>query len=157
MSARAHGLSSARNGSSSDAFLETAANARTFPDELWRERAQPSDSNSTFVHELDGAFVGMVSAFVADDPETAYLVGMWVAPELRGSGVASELVESIIEWSRTHNSAHASSCRSRATTVAPPACTRGAASSNSTSRHASPTSRIPATASMPTGCERPTR
>ena len=84
-----------------EAFLETAANARTFSDELWRERAQPSDSNVTFVHELDGAFDGMVSAFVADDPETAYLVGMWVAPELRGSGVASDLVECIIEWSRT--------------------------------------------------------
>jgi ribosomal protein S18 acetylase RimI-like enzyme len=83
------------------ACLETAANARTFPDELWRERARPSDSNITFVHELDGAFDGMVSAFVADDPETAYLVGMWVAPELRGSGVASGLVECIIEWSRT--------------------------------------------------------
>jgi ribosomal protein S18 acetylase RimI-like enzyme len=76
-----------------DAFLETVANARTFPDERWRERAQPTDRNVTFVHEQNRAFDGMVSAFVADEAETAHLVGMWIAPELRGSGVARKLVE----------------------------------------------------------------
>jgi len=44
----------------------------------------------------------MVSAFVADEPETAHLVGMWVAPELRGSGVARKLVERVVDWSRAH-------------------------------------------------------
>ena len=37
-----------------------------------------------------------------DDAETVHLVGMWIAPDLRGSGVAPELVERIIEWSRSH-------------------------------------------------------
>jgi ribosomal protein S18 acetylase RimI-like enzyme len=54
------------------------------------------------VHERDDAFDGMASAFVDDDGETVHLVGMWVAPDLRGSGVARELVGRIIEWSRGH-------------------------------------------------------
>src|SRR5689334_1612913 len=83
-----------------DAFLETVGDARTFPDKRWRERARPSKQNVAFVHERDDAFDGMVSALVDDDAETVHLVGMWVAPDLRGSGVARELVGRIIEWSR---------------------------------------------------------
>jgi GNAT superfamily N-acetyltransferase len=85
-----------------DAFLETVEDARTFPDERWRGRARPSEHDVTFVDERDGVFNGMVSAFLDDDAETVHLVGMWLAPDLRGSGVARELVERIIEWSRSH-------------------------------------------------------
>lgn len=84
-----------------DAFLQKVEEARTFPNEHWQERARPSDDQVTFVHEGDDAFNGMVTAFVTDDePGTSYLVGMWVAPELRGSGVAAELVARIAAWSR---------------------------------------------------------
>jgi GNAT superfamily N-acetyltransferase len=83
-----------------DAFLQTLEEAETFPAERWRERARPSERAVTFVHEQHGAFDGMVSAFVGDDAETVILVAMWVAPHLRGSGIAGELVERVIEWSR---------------------------------------------------------
>ena len=85
-----------------DAFLETVENARTFPDERWRERARPTERSVSFVYERGPAFDGMVSAFVGDDAETAFLVGMWVAPDLRGSSVARELVACVVEWSRGH-------------------------------------------------------
>lgn len=85
-----------------DAFLETVEDARTFPDERWRQRAQPSEHRVTFVDERDGVFDAMVSAFLDDDAHTVHLVGMWVAPDLRGRGVARELVEQIIQWSRRH-------------------------------------------------------
>ena len=88
-----------------DAFLETVEDARTYPDERWRERARPSEHAVTFVQEQDDAFDVMVSVFVDDDGETVHLVGMWVAPDLRGSGVARELVEYVIEWSRNHGRA----------------------------------------------------
>ncbi len=84
-----------------DAFVQTFEQARTFSDEHWQERARPSDDQVTFVHEGDEVFDGMVAAFITEDqPDTSYLVGMWVAPELRGSGVATELVESVVAWSR---------------------------------------------------------
>ena len=83
-----------------DAFLETVENACTFPVEQWRERARPGERSVTFVCERAGAFDAMVTAFVGQDTKTVYLVGMWVAPDLRGSGVARELVEQVAEWSR---------------------------------------------------------
>jgi GNAT superfamily N-acetyltransferase len=84
------------------AFLETHANASTFPDERWQERATPGDKGSSFVFEGGGRFEAMVSCFVADDPATVFLVGMWVAPELRGTEVAAGLVERVVEWARNH-------------------------------------------------------
>jgi GNAT superfamily N-acetyltransferase len=82
------------------AFLETHARASTFPDELWQERATPDDTRAAFVVERDGRFDAMTSCFVADDPENVFLVGMWVEPDLRGTGVAGELVERVLAWSR---------------------------------------------------------
>jgi ribosomal protein S18 acetylase RimI-like enzyme len=84
------------------AFLETHADALAFPEQRWQERATPDDEGTSFVHERGGRFDGMVSCFVADDPKTVFLVGMWVAPELRGTGVAAELVESVLGWARDH-------------------------------------------------------
>jgi ribosomal protein S18 acetylase RimI-like enzyme len=87
------------------AFLESLERARELPEAHWRDRATPSDTQVTFVEERDGAFAAMVAAFIADDPETAYLVGMWVAPEVRGSGVAVQLVEHVLGWARRHGRA----------------------------------------------------
>ena len=83
-----------------EAFLETVEQARDFPESRWRDRATPSESQATFVAEDHGSWDAMVTSFVADDPAVAYLVGMWVAPELRGSGVAAALVERVLEWAR---------------------------------------------------------
>ena len=85
-----------------DAFLDTHAAASEFPDEHWQERATPHDRQSSFVFERAGRFDGMVSCFVADDPAAVFLVGMWVAPEHRGTNVARGLVEHVVEWARTN-------------------------------------------------------
>src|SRR4029453_8536667 len=82
----------------------THARASTFPDELWQERATPDDTRAAFVVERDGRFDGMTSCFVPADPENVFLVGMWVEPELRGTGVAGELVERVLAWSRRRGS-----------------------------------------------------
>jgi hypothetical protein len=63
-----------------DAFLETVEDARTFPDERWRERARPSEHDVTFVHERDDAFDGMVSAFVDGDVRRSTLSGCGLRP-----------------------------------------------------------------------------
>lgn len=85
-----------------DAFLETAENAQTYPDDRWRERARPTERNATFVYERAGAFEGMATGILLEDEEVVYLVGMWVAPDLRGTGVARELVDSVVAWARGH-------------------------------------------------------
>ena len=82
------------------AFLVTFDEARKFPDERWRERAVQTESNVTFVYERADAFDAMVGAFFRDDAVSAYLVGMWVAPDLRRSGVARQLVERVVAWAR---------------------------------------------------------
>jgi GNAT superfamily N-acetyltransferase len=88
--------------SDSDAFLVTVDDARKFPDERWREHAEPTDRKATFVYERADVFDAIVGAFVGDDAATVYLVGMWVAPDLRGGGVARQLVERVVAWSRGH-------------------------------------------------------
>jgi len=87
------------------AFLGTLEDARTLPDLHWRQRATPSETQVTFVEERGGSFAAMVSVFVASDIATAYLVGMWVAPELRGAGTAIGLVEHVVDWARDHRRA----------------------------------------------------
>jgi len=82
------------------AFLDTHALASSFPDDLWKERSTPDGTRSSFVFERDGRFDGMVACFVADEPGAVFLVGMWVAPELRGTGAARDLVERVLAWAR---------------------------------------------------------
>ena len=85
-----------------EAFLETVEQASTFSESRWRSRATPTDSQASFLSDDGG---GMVSCFVADDPQTVFLVGMWVAPEHRGTGVAGELVGRVVDWARARGCA----------------------------------------------------
>jgi GNAT superfamily N-acetyltransferase len=82
------------------AFIETYENASSHPDDRWRDRATPTARQASFGYEHDGRFDGLVSCFIADDPATVFLVAMWVAPELRGTGAARELVGSVLQWAR---------------------------------------------------------
>ncbi len=135
-----------------DAFLVTLDEARKYPDERWRERAAQTESNVTFVYERADGFDAMVGAFSRDDAESVYLVGMWVASDLRGSGVARQLVERVVAWARGRGCSRVV-LSVRATTVAPHASMRSVASRNSSNRRHFPTSRVLATVSTPTHCD----
>jgi GNAT superfamily N-acetyltransferase len=84
------------------AFSVSLKHMREFPESHWQERATPSKTQVTFVVDCDGDFTASVAAFVADNPKTAYLVGMWVAPEMRGTGIAVLLVERVLDWAREY-------------------------------------------------------
>ena len=52
----------------------------------------------TFVYERADGFDAMAGDFPATTPISVYLVGSGVAPDLRGSGVARQLVERVVAW-----------------------------------------------------------
>lgn len=88
-----------------DSFAASYDQASSRDDQIWQEiaaRAASGDDEIIFVIEGDGGFTGMVGAFAREDePATRNLYGMWVAPEVRGSGLGEELVDAVIDWSRT--------------------------------------------------------
>jgi RimJ/RimL family protein N-acetyltransferase len=78
---------------SPDAFLTTLDEARARTDSEWREWVE-----STVVF-VDDEFTGMAGGFVQEDG-IPMLIGMWVTPERRGTGVAEALARAVIEWAR---------------------------------------------------------
>ena len=82
-----------------DAFLATYAQESAYPDSTWQERASQPHGASFVVAGAEGAD-GLATGLLHAGGTVAVLVGMWVAPTLRGTGVAGELVEHVVEWSR---------------------------------------------------------
>ncbi len=82
------------------AFMSTLAREQAFSEDIWRQRLA-SASAATFL-----AWTGSMPAGTAtgkiDDPDDEFavpgawqLVGMWVAPQARGTGIAGSLVEEV--------------------------------------------------------------
>jgi ribosomal protein S18 acetylase RimI-like enzyme len=74
------------------AFQSTLARELQFTEQTWRERAS---SASTFAVRDGDAIVGLATGI--DEGLVWHLVGMWVSPKLRGSGVADRLVSAVGE------------------------------------------------------------
>jgi ribosomal protein S18 acetylase RimI-like enzyme len=75
------------------AFASTLPREQEFTEETWRSRA---GSGRTFAAWRGGDIVGLATALPPEPhrPEW-HLVGMWVDPEVRGRGIADELVEAV--------------------------------------------------------------
>ena len=80
------------------AFASTLERERGFDDEVWQQRLSAT-SAATFLAWQGDEVVGMATGVPdrADDefavPGAWQLVGMWVAPQARGRGIADRLVE----------------------------------------------------------------
>jgi ribosomal protein S18 acetylase RimI-like enzyme len=76
---------------SPDAFVASVEDESAEPEDFWRARMERS---TRLLAERAGEPVGIASVGPADEdqPEAAQLFGLWVAPEARGSGVATALV-----------------------------------------------------------------
>jgi ribosomal protein S18 acetylase RimI-like enzyme len=93
------------------AFASTLAREQEFTDDVWRGRA---GSGWTFGAWQGATIVGLATGLppeAADGSGPAeaaaawHLVGMWVAPESRGQGVADALVEAVCELARRSGAA----------------------------------------------------
>ena len=87
-----------------DAFCATLAEAQAWDIGEWAarlERAATSGIDCPLAAEQDGAPVGLLWAKVdADHPDRVNLFQVWVAPECRGRGVASALLDEALAWAR---------------------------------------------------------
>ncbi|TDE34277.1 GNAT family N-acetyltransferase [Nonomuraea mesophila] len=80
---------------SPDAFGSSYEREIAFPADKWAERLKNPGSR-WWVAERDGTDVGLVCVLLED--AGAHLLSMWVAPEARGQGVGSRLVDTAVEW-----------------------------------------------------------
>ncbi|MFJ9693373.1 GNAT family N-acetyltransferase [Kitasatospora sp. NPDC101183] len=109
-------LDALRDPAAAVAFLDTHEQASARPDEFWRARAANAAEGAPgarqFVAEAaDGRWLGTVTALVElpggegalegdviEEPQI-HLVGVFVRPEARGTGLIRELVRAAAQWS----------------------------------------------------------
>lgn len=93
------------------AFGSTYAAEMTRTDAEWRERAASGAKGTDRFTALafdDDQCVGLAGGFRNDEDghhADIDLVSMWVAPTHRGSGVADQLVDAVLEWACNEASA----------------------------------------------------
>ncbi len=85
------------------AFGSTYANESAFTPQQWLERIARHESGLSCAHLAfdDDAPCGIAGAFKhPDDPSTATLFSMWVAPTHRRLRVGEKLVRACVDWCR---------------------------------------------------------
>lgn len=81
-----------------DSFYSTYESEHAYPVERWVDRVTDQEQ-AWFTATLDGVEAGLVGGFVEENGD-GHLISLWVAPEARGQGVASLLVDRVIDWAR---------------------------------------------------------
>jgi GNAT superfamily N-acetyltransferase len=79
------------------AFASSHERERSDPEDGWRRRVA---RQACFIAEVDGLRAGLAIGKPSDDglPGRRDLISMWVHPHHRGHGVASALVDAVVEW-----------------------------------------------------------
>jgi RimJ/RimL family protein N-acetyltransferase len=70
-----------------------------FTREQWRRRIS---EHTQFAAWLAGSAVGLIGAH-QETPDTVYLYSLWLDPEVRGYGLARELITAALDWARRSN------------------------------------------------------
>lgn len=83
------------------AFLEDYTSASARPDEAWQTRAKNSElgrDQRVFVGSTEtGTWAGMLVVLVEES--RTHIVGVYMRPEHRGTGLAHELFREALDWS----------------------------------------------------------
>ena len=82
-----------------DSFGAVLAEVEAYDDRVWRDRL--STSNPTWVVRDAAGTVAMAGGFAPADSPVAFVWGMWTAPEARGRGHSSALLDTVVTWART--------------------------------------------------------
>jgi RimJ/RimL family protein N-acetyltransferase len=89
------------------AYLETHEDALARPASAWAvkaaRRTEPGSTGYSAVDAETGEWVGTMSAYVPEEePDLAWLVGVWVHPGHRGPkhGVTDGLLAAVVAWAR---------------------------------------------------------
>lgn len=85
------------------AYAESLEDARKLQEPDWRlrgARGQAETGTAVVAVADDGRWVGGMGCFIPEDPKDPLLVGVYVAPDYRGSahGVAEALLDAIKAW-----------------------------------------------------------
>jgi ribosomal protein S18 acetylase RimI-like enzyme len=82
-----------------DAYGSTYARELGFGDDVWRDRLHPGANPHFAVVDPADELMGLaVGAPDDDDPDAAFVVGVWVAPEVRGGGALPMLMAQVEAW-----------------------------------------------------------
>lgn len=99
--ARTRDLRLAALADAPDAFGSTLAQEQDQPEPFWRRRLE-REAATTLLAFLDGRDAGLsVVAATDEDPRTAGIYSVWVAPFARGRGVGDALLVAAVEDART--------------------------------------------------------
>ncbi|GAB3021929.1 N-acetyltransferase [Nocardioides flavus (ex Wang et al. 2016)] len=81
-----------------DSFGVLHSEVVDLPDEAWRERL--STGHPTYVVREADATVAMAGGFAPPGSSVAWVWGMWTAPEARGRGHSTSLLDAVVRWAR---------------------------------------------------------
>ena len=89
---------------SPDAFGSTLELEEVKPDDHWKERvafAASSESQMLVMAEFGTERVGLaLGAVPPGEPGVVHVFQMWVAPEARGQGFATAMLDALLVWAR---------------------------------------------------------
>jgi GNAT superfamily N-acetyltransferase len=81
------------------AFGSTLAREEGYAPEQWERWAAASASGAQQAIFIAEPACGMASGVIDDeDPSLAHLYAMWVAPDARGTGASTALLDAVITW-----------------------------------------------------------
>ena len=81
-----------------DAFSVVHSDVVVLDEDVWRDRL--ATTNPTYVVREAGSTVAMAGGFAPPDSPAAFVWGMWTAPEARGRGHSSALLDRVVTWAR---------------------------------------------------------
>jgi RimJ/RimL family protein N-acetyltransferase len=85
------------------AFVEQYDESLAEPDEFWQHRASRAadgQERATFIADEESRFTAMAACFL-EEPTLAHVVGVYVTPSRRGTGLGDRVIQAAVDWAQT--------------------------------------------------------